>query len=145
MARAERDRSGTGVPCQRRAVRGMAAGRVRTGGLLACGVAGVVAASGCGSGSQPSWAPALGPDVTVTAPAQVTPGHGSPGAAIAGLFAAIGARRYAAACGYVEPSGQAVPVRGSRAGQRPLVPAPAVLLSIGVRGGQKPAGDILNR
>jgi hypothetical protein len=85
----------------------MAAGRVRAGGLLACGVAGLVAASGCSSGSQPSWAPALGPDVTVTAPAQVAPGHGSPGAAIAGLFAAIGAGRYAAACGYVEPSGQA--------------------------------------
>jgi hypothetical protein len=85
----------------------MAAGRVRAGALLACGVAGVVAASGCSSSSQPSWAPALGPDVTVAAPAQVVPGHGSPGAAIAGLFAAISAGRYAAACGYVEPSGQA--------------------------------------
>jgi len=85
----------------------MAAGRVRAGALLACGVAGLVAASGCGSGSGPSWAPALGPDVTVTAPARVAPGHGSPGAAIAGLFAAISARRYAAACGYVEPAGQA--------------------------------------
>jgi hypothetical protein len=85
----------------------MAAGRVRAGALLACGVAGLVATSGCGSGSGPSWAPALGPDVTVAAPARVAPGHGSPGAAIAGLFAAISARRYAAACGYVEPAGQA--------------------------------------
>src|SRR6185312_8751553 len=86
---------------------GMAAGRVRAGALLACGLAGLVTASGCGSGSGPSWAPALGPDVTVTAPARVAPGHGSPGGAIAGLVAAISARRYAAACGYVEPAEQA--------------------------------------
>src|SRR5690242_3069823 len=111
----------------------MAAGRVRAGALLVCGVAGLVAASGCSSSSQPSWVPALGPDVTVTAPAQVAPGHGSPGAAIAGLFAAISARQYAAACGYVEPSGQAA---GTCTCRPPEHRHPAW---------QQPAGDILSR
>jgi hypothetical protein len=85
----------------------MATDRVRAGALLACGVAGLVAASGCSSSSQPSWVPDLGPGVTVVAPAQVTPGHESPGAAIAALFAAISARQYLAICDYVEPRVQA--------------------------------------
>jgi hypothetical protein len=85
----------------------MAGDRVRAGALLACGVAGLVAASGCSSSSQPSWASALGSGVTVVAPAQVQPGHGSPGAAIAALFASISAKEYLAICDYVEPRLQA--------------------------------------
>lgn len=71
--------------------------------LLACGLA----AAGCSSNSAPPWASALGSGVTVTAPAQVSPGHGSPGAAIAGVFAAISSKNYAAECNYVEPDKQA--------------------------------------
>jgi hypothetical protein len=71
--------------------------------LLACGLV----AAGCSSNSAPPWASALGSGVTVTAPAQVSPGNGSPGAAIEGVFAAISAKNYPAECSYVEPSKQA--------------------------------------
>ncbi len=82
-------------------------------GRLACGVAGLLAAAGCGSSPLPSWASALGAGVTVAAPAQVAPGNGSPGAAVAGLLAAAGAKRYTAECAYVEPSAQATCTSGA--------------------------------
>jgi hypothetical protein len=67
--------------------------------------AGLLALTGCGSsGSQPSWANALGTSVTVDAPASASPGHGSPGAAVQGFLAAIEAKNWAALCGYVEPA-----------------------------------------
>lgn len=76
----------------------------------ACGLAGLLAIAGCGSSSgsssPPSWAAALGSGVTVTAPAQASPGDGSPGAAVAGVFAAVGAKHYTAECTYLEPSVQ---------------------------------------
>lgn len=75
--------------------------------LLACGLAGLLAA-GCGSSTAPpSWASALGSGVTVDAPAQVSPGTGSPGEVIQGVFAAIGSKQYKQECDYVEPSAQA--------------------------------------
>jgi hypothetical protein len=75
----------------------------------ACGLAGLLAVTACSSGSSapPSWAAALGSGVTVTAPAQVSPGDGTPGAAVAGVFAAVGAKHYTAECTYLEPSVQA--------------------------------------
>jgi hypothetical protein len=75
--------------------------------LLACGIAGLLSAVGCSSSSQPSWASALGPSVTIVGPASVTSGQGSPGAAVQGLFAAIGAKHYKAECPYFQPSVQA--------------------------------------
>ena len=81
--------------------------------LLAFGLAGLIAAAGCssgassGSGSQPSWASALGSGVTVDAPAQVSPGTGSPAATIQGVFSAIGSKQYKQECDYVEPDAQA--------------------------------------
>lgn len=48
----------------------------------------------------PKWVAALGPGVTVTGPEQVTAGHGSPGAALAGFLAALSSADTAAACGY---------------------------------------------
>ena len=81
--------------------------------LLAFGLAGLLAAAGCssgassGSGSQPSWASALGSGVTVDAPAQVSPGTGSPAATIQGVFSAIGSKQYKQECDYVEPDAQA--------------------------------------
>lgn len=84
--------------------------------LLACGVAGLLAAAGCGSSPQtslPPWASALGAGVTVAAPAQVAPGNGSPGAAVEGLLAAVAAKRYTVECAYVEPSAQATCTSGA--------------------------------
>jgi hypothetical protein len=78
--------------------------------LLTCGLAGLLAAAGCSSTSQtalPSWASALGAGVTVTAPARVAPGDGSPGAAVEGVLDAFAAKRYTAECAYLEPSAQA--------------------------------------
>lgn len=65
--------------------------------------------------APPAWAAALGLGVTVTGPVQVTPGHGSPGAALTGYLAALSANDPATACTYLgsspaaacsEPSGQ---------------------------------------
>ena len=58
-------------------------------------LAGVIWTSG-----PPSWAPALGRGVTVTQPGQVAPGHGSPGAAVAGALAALSAKDPVAFCDY---------------------------------------------
>ena len=74
---------------------------------LACGITGLVSAVGCSSSSQPSWASALGPSVTIVGPATVAPGQGSPGAAVQGVFAAIAAKHYKAECPYFQPSVQA--------------------------------------
>jgi hypothetical protein len=59
-------------------------------------LAGVIWTSG-----PPKWMTALGPGVTVTRPEQVTPGHGSPGAALAGLMAALSSKNPAMACDYI--------------------------------------------
>jgi hypothetical protein len=75
--------------------------------LLVCGIAGLVSAVGCSSSSQPSWASALGPSVTIVGPATVTSGQGSPGAAVQGVFAAVAAKQYKAECPYFQPSVQA--------------------------------------
>jgi hypothetical protein len=102
--------------------------------LLAGGVIGVLAVAGCGSGSPssspaattsgapgsssaaspaatatplPSWASALGGSVTVVAPHPASPGYGSPGAVVQGLFAAISSKHYADECAYGQPSAQA--------------------------------------
>jgi hypothetical protein len=50
--------------------------------------------------APPIWVPALGPDVKVTGPGQVAPGHGSPGAAFAGALAALSSADPATACNY---------------------------------------------
>lgn len=98
--------------------------------LLACAATGALTLAGCGSSgpsasmavanpgalgtsgagatsARPSWASALGAKVTVVAPHSVSPGHGSPAAAIAGEVAAINSRHLAAACAYDEPNSQA--------------------------------------
>jgi hypothetical protein len=51
--------------------------------------------------APPEWLAALGTGVTVTGPEQVAPGHGSPGAALAGALAAVSAKDPAALCEYV--------------------------------------------
>lgn len=51
--------------------------------------------------APPKWASALGAGVTVTGPEQVAPGHGSPGAALAGLLAALSSKDPAASCDYI--------------------------------------------
>jgi hypothetical protein len=50
--------------------------------------------------APPRWVPALGTGVTVTEPGQVAPGHGSPGAALAGVLAALSSKDPAALCEY---------------------------------------------
>jgi hypothetical protein len=50
--------------------------------------------------APPRWVPALGAGVTVTGPGQVAPGHGSPGAAVAGAMAALAAKDPVALCDY---------------------------------------------
>lgn len=90
--------------------------------LLACGVAGLLAVTGCSSGSAspssgasagastpsastaPSWAAKLGSAATVVPPGTVAPGHSSPGAVLAGLFLGIKDKSAATYCGYAEPS-----------------------------------------
>lgn len=74
--------------------------------LLTCGLAGLLTVTGCSSSSQPSWASALGSNVTVSAPTQVAAGNGSPGAVVEGVFAAVTAKHYSSECAYVEPSEQ---------------------------------------
>lgn len=102
--------------------------RLATGlALLACGVTGVLALAGCGSGSpssslatttssgaaspaataQPSWASALGAGVTVVAPQSASPGHGSPGSVIAGLIATLPSKNHGDQCAYMPPDDQA--------------------------------------
>ena len=90
----------------------MTSERVRTRlrvALLVGGLAGLLATAGCSSGSgssQPSWAAGLGSGVTVTGPASVSPGNGSPGAAVQGLITALNAKKYSDECGYLQPSSQ---------------------------------------
>jgi hypothetical protein len=50
--------------------------------------------------TPPRWVPALGPGVTVTGPRQAAPGHGSPGAVLAGVFASLSAHVPAMICDY---------------------------------------------
>ena len=96
--------------------------------LAACGVASALALAGCSMGSSgstgtapaspsygagssggalPSWAPALGSGVTVSAAAQAGPGNGSPAAAVQGEISALAAKDFKALCAYQEPSVQA--------------------------------------
>jgi hypothetical protein len=51
--------------------------------------------------APPRWAAALGTGVTVTGPRQVAPGHGSPGAALTGLLAALSSKDPATVCDYI--------------------------------------------
>ena len=69
------------------------AAAVITGALTLAGV--------IGTSAPPPWAAALGTGVTVTGPGQVAPGHGSPGAALTGLMAALSSKDPATACDYV--------------------------------------------
>src|ERR1700677_1130724 len=75
--------------------------------LFACGMTGLLTISGCSSSSQPDWVASLGSGVTVDVPGQVSPGNGSPSAAVAGLVAAFNDKKFAEACNYVEPNEQA--------------------------------------
>jgi hypothetical protein len=88
--------------------RARTAGPPRSAVLAACALAVLLVVSGCSSGSQPSWASALGSGVTVVAPAQTAPGNGSPDAVIEALFAALRAQRYGSVCAYVQPAVQAL-------------------------------------
>ncbi|MBO0825622.1 MAG: hypothetical protein J2P27_17480, partial [Actinobacteria bacterium] len=77
----------------------------RRGWLLAAIAAGVVIgalnlADVIWTSAPPKWASALGAGVTVTGPEQVAPGHGSPGAVLAGLLAALSSKDPAASCDY---------------------------------------------
>jgi hypothetical protein len=109
--------------------------RVRAGvgsALLACGAAGLLATTGCSSGSTsssasimvtsaapsapatvkpsssgPSWAAALGTGITVIPPGTATPGNGSPDAVLAGVLQAFKDKSAAEYCGYAQPSAQA--------------------------------------
>jgi hypothetical protein len=58
--------------------------------------------------APPTWVAALGPGVTVTEPGPVAPGHGSPGAALAGLLAALSSRDPAALCEYTNADANSV-------------------------------------
>lgn len=105
--------------------RGMA--RARAGTVaLACGTAALVALTGCSassssssvaggstasaapspSNSAPAWAAALGPGVTVVAPASPAPGNDSPGATMAGFVNSLGAHKFTGMCSYVPPASQ---------------------------------------
>jgi hypothetical protein len=90
--------------------------------LASCAAAvlfGALALAGCGSvrsgdvptvasaTSPPQWARALGAGVTVSAPTAVSPGYGSPGAAVLGALRGLGSGQPAAACRYLPPSVQA--------------------------------------
>jgi len=54
-----------------------------------------------GTSAPPKWVTALGTGVTVTGPGQVAPGHGSPGAALTGLLAAMSSKDPATVCDYI--------------------------------------------
>ena len=58
--------------------------------------------------APPKWVAALGPGVAVTGPAQVAPGHDSPGAALAGLLASLSSQNPGMSCDWalVGPVGQ---------------------------------------
>jgi hypothetical protein len=51
--------------------------------------------------APPKWVATLGTGVTVTGPEQVAPGHGSPGAALTGLMAALSSKDPATSCDYI--------------------------------------------
>jgi hypothetical protein len=80
--------------------------RLRRHGWLLAAVAAVVVigalklAGVIWTSTPPRWVPALGAGVTVTEPGQVAPGHGSPGAALAGVLAALSSKDPAASCDY---------------------------------------------
>jgi hypothetical protein len=71
------------------------------------GLAGLLAVGCGGSAAPPSWASALGSGVTVDAPAQASPGTGSPAEVVEGVLAAVSSGQYKKECDYVEPSEQA--------------------------------------
>jgi len=106
---------------------GMLRGQLGTA-LLARVVAGLLTLAGCGSGggerlvgggarpltgsALPAWAAALGPGVSVYAPASVPAGHGSPGGVVTAFIRDIekfetGQLTAAAVCQYWPPSQQA--------------------------------------
>lgn len=51
--------------------------------------------------APPKWVTTLGAGVTVTGPEQLAPGHGSPGAALTGLIAALSSKGTATFCDYI--------------------------------------------
>jgi hypothetical protein len=73
----------------------------------AAGTASSAAAAAVGGDSSPSWAAALGSGVTVMPPASVSPGLGSPQAAVTGDVENIESGQFTADCAYVEPDEQA--------------------------------------
>jgi hypothetical protein len=77
-------------------------------GMLVCGIVALLALAGCSSSSSsaPSWASALGPNVTVIAPGSAAAGNDSPGAVMVGFTDALDAKKYAAICAYLLPSTQ---------------------------------------
>jgi hypothetical protein len=83
--------------------------------LAACAMAALLAATACGSsggsggglaGGQPSWAKTLGTGVTVVPPGTALPGNDSPGAVMAGVYAAIAKGPITDFCKYEQPSQQ---------------------------------------
>jgi hypothetical protein len=76
--------------------------------VAAGALAGLLALAGCSSSSSsaPSWASALGSNVTVVAPETVAPGNDSPGAVMTGFIDDIDAKKYASLCSYMPPSTQ---------------------------------------
>jgi hypothetical protein len=70
--------------------------------VAAVAVTGALTLAGViGTSAPPRWVTALGTGVTVTGPGQVAPGHGSPGAALTGLLAALSSKDPATLCGYI--------------------------------------------
>src|SRR6185437_14710943 len=64
--------------------------------IAALKLSGVIWTSG-----PPKWVTTLGAGVTVTGPEQLAPGHGSPGAALTGLIAALSSKGTATLCDYI--------------------------------------------
>jgi hypothetical protein len=77
--------------------------------ITAVAVVGVLKLAGViWTSPPPKWVASLGAGVAVTGPAQVAPGHNSPGAAFAGVLATLSSKDPGAACDYalVGPVGQ---------------------------------------
>jgi hypothetical protein len=72
--------------------------------------------------APPQWVTTLGTGVTVTGPEHVAPGHGSPGAALTGVMAALSSKDSAAFCGYMFVSSAARCTGPSGQGSRDRLP-----------------------
>jgi hypothetical protein len=79
--------------------------------LAACALAGLAAVTGCTSGGghpsqaggQPSWAAALGPNVTVDPPHSASAGDRSPQGVVIGVAAAFTSGHFVDLCKYQQP------------------------------------------